>query len=264
VDVSRSSAQQLLYLQGERFLEERALFLENVRPGMRVVDIGANIGYFMLLLRSLVGSEGAVICVEPSPENLPELRRNIRINHFQNVQLHEVAVGAQAGTVGIRSGINGGVMSSPDAELSSPICRLDELVDQEVDFVKIDVDGYEGLVLEGCARLFDRCRPVVLLEVHPHLIGKLGFTTNDIYRLVSQYYQDISAYEMPRPESVSLAHKISARYLRRGDLSQVPDVPALVKQSDAGMHNWTFWLVCRPSERTPDRLPSAVNASGGV
>src|SRR5712691_9204706 len=48
VDASRSSAQRLLYLEGERFLLERPLLASLARPGSRVVDVGANIGYYML------------------------------------------------------------------------------------------------------------------------------------------------------------------------------------------------------------------------
>lgn len=61
LDLSRSSAQQLLYLMGERFIGERILFQRLVRPGMTVVDVGANIGYHTLLFETLVGDGGELL-----------------------------------------------------------------------------------------------------------------------------------------------------------------------------------------------------------
>jgi FkbM family methyltransferase len=77
----------LLYLKGERFLEERCLFRNLVEPGMTVVDVGANIGYYMILFRELVGERGKVVCFEPYRENLKEIRRNRDKNNFGNVSV---------------------------------------------------------------------------------------------------------------------------------------------------------------------------------
>src|ERR1041384_6865770 len=49
LDVSRSNAQQLLWLQGQRFVQESQLFRRLVEPGMTIVDVGANIGYYALM-----------------------------------------------------------------------------------------------------------------------------------------------------------------------------------------------------------------------
>jgi hypothetical protein len=73
LNLARSRAQQLLYLMGRRFIGEFMLLERLVHPGMRVVDVGANIGYYLLLFERLVGAFGKVICIEPSPENVAEL-----------------------------------------------------------------------------------------------------------------------------------------------------------------------------------------------
>lgn len=72
LDVSRTYAQRLLYLEGERFVKERKLIERLTEPGMIVVDVGANIGYYMLLFANFIGEKGKIICFEPEPDNLRE------------------------------------------------------------------------------------------------------------------------------------------------------------------------------------------------
>jgi hypothetical protein len=73
-DVSRTGPQKLLYLIAERYVPEASLVRSFLAPGMNVVDVGANIGYYTLMFAQVVGPEGRIITIEPSPENLPELR----------------------------------------------------------------------------------------------------------------------------------------------------------------------------------------------
>src|SRR5438874_1437824 len=57
LDVSRTDTHRLLYLEGERFVTERALIAELLKPGDRVVDVGANIGYYAIMFAMCVGKE---------------------------------------------------------------------------------------------------------------------------------------------------------------------------------------------------------------
>ncbi len=106
LDVTRTDTHRLLYLEGERFIDERHLLRDLVEPGMTVVDVGANIGYYMLLFRELVGAEGEVICFEPSPANLKELKKNQKRNGFGNVSIIEKGVGDENNTFSINDGMN--------------------------------------------------------------------------------------------------------------------------------------------------------------
>jgi ubiquinone/menaquinone biosynthesis C-methylase UbiE len=71
-DVSRWP-QQAIFLIGERYIPEARLIQQLLKRGMRIVDVGANVGYYMLMFAEKVGTEGHIIAIEPSPENLPEL-----------------------------------------------------------------------------------------------------------------------------------------------------------------------------------------------
>ena len=128
-----------------------------VRPGMTVVDIGANIGYFTVHLSRLVGAHGVVHAFEPEPVNFSILTENVDMNGLTNVRLHRAAVGKERGDASLHtSDFNGGMhrlyasvcCSGPSVNV--PVLRLDDLlVGAKVDLIKIDIEGYEESALRG-------------------------------------------------------------------------------------------------------------------
>ena len=117
-DVSRAGPQKLLYLIGERYVSEANLVRPLLAPGMKVVDVGANVGYYTLMFAQVVGPGGRIIAIEPSPcYNLPELKLNIERNELRNVEIVSKAVGNFRGEVGLRAGINSGVVFDETAVL---------------------------------------------------------------------------------------------------------------------------------------------------
>lgn len=147
----------------------------HVRPGWRVVDVGANHGYFTLLLASLVGPEGRVFAIEPNPRLFALLERTVRLNGFDDrVTLLQFAAASHDAAVDLRvprefSG-DGSVVLRRAGELAScPVQqrRLDGLIDGPIDFLKIDAEGADYDVLEGAIGLLPPDRPAaVLLEHH--------------------------------------------------------------------------------------------------
>ncbi len=245
LNLKRSLAQQLLYLMGQRMIEEQSLVARYVKPNMRVVDVGANIGYYLLLLEHLIGKNGHAICIEPNPVNLPELQKNIEINQFNNVILHEVALGATTGEAFSRTGINGGITNDAEQGERVTIEPLDKLVQEQIDFIKIDVDGYEAKVLEGCEKTLHRDHPVLLLEMHPTLLPEQDSNCAEIYQFLKTIYTDIKAFETKRPHQESMFEKIRNRYIQGSAICKIKDVNQLIQAADNGEHDWTFWLVCR-------------------
>jgi FkbM family methyltransferase len=152
-----------------------------VRPGQTVVDMGANIGFFTVLLGSLVGPTGRVVAFEPHPRNAELLARSIAENGFgDRVVIERAAVGDRTGTaelVVLDNPFNGGGFYLDAAGRGAPaghrleevrVVALDEYpLPGPVGFVKIDVEGAEPLALRGAARLLERDRPVILSEIHP-------------------------------------------------------------------------------------------------
>lgn len=147
-----------------------------VREGMVVADIGANLGYFSLLLADLVGSGGQVHAFEPNPHMTGLLQRSLSVNGFsQRVQIHQLALGAEsegevalivppgdpknAHIVPIGDGL-------PENAVPVPLARLDGRPDwSAIELIKVDVEGAEQLVWAGARGLLDSGKlKVVVLE----------------------------------------------------------------------------------------------------
>ncbi|HEY2290911.1 MAG TPA: FkbM family methyltransferase [Thermoanaerobaculia bacterium] len=242
VDVARGNPQRLLYLEGERFMPEREVVRRLLRPGMRAVDVGANIGYYLLLIESVVGPGGSVACFEPEPENLRELERNVAANRLANVRVLAAAVGAEDGRVSMRVGINAAVVGEEGGDFTVPLLRLDSALDGPVDFVKIDVEGYEGHVLVGARRLLREHRPALLVEIHPGFLAPPS-TVDGILAELGEIQPRIELLEIAPQRS--FGEKVRARYLGR-PVRRIPDRQGLLADCRAGRREEPFWAVCTP------------------
>lgn len=152
-----------------------------VPPGGVAFDVGAHIGFYSLLLARLVGTEGRVVSYEPVPYTHALLRANLRRNAARNVLARPVAVGAHAAPVRIAPAPGGRLgWSRIDAagELAASATTLDAEVERlkipRVDFIKIDVEGYEREVLTGAQMILRRDRPVVMYEINPQALAAHG------------------------------------------------------------------------------------------
>jgi FkbM family methyltransferase len=146
-----------------------------IRPGMIVADIGANLGYFSLLMAELVGPEGAVHAFEPNPRMAERLRMSLDVNGFgARSTIHEIALGATDGepmTFVIPphepknahlTPFNG---TLPAGGTLLHTGRLDSIPESaRIEFAKIDVEGAEELIWSGAERLLqgNALRTVVL------------------------------------------------------------------------------------------------------
>ncbi len=157
-----------------------AVFERHCRPGMTVVDVGANLGYFTLLAARLVGPGGRVVALEPNSENCRLLLSSLRLNGISNVELLPVAADEAPGWAyySTHVGSNGGLID--DGDLLSrlgvvvPTFRLDDLVDGPVGFLKMDVEGAEGRVVLGATRIIERDRPVVTTELKEEMLQRVS------------------------------------------------------------------------------------------
>jgi FkbM family methyltransferase len=153
-----------------------AIFSRYVKPGMSVVDIGANIGYFTMLSASLVGPSGLVVAVEPNPENIKLLEASRRVNGFDQVMVIQAAAGRQTGLLALNVSYSNGMTGDLPGKLDGifaarpvPCFALDDLLPRErhFNFVKIDTEGAELNALIGLSQTIDRDHPVIVSEFSP-------------------------------------------------------------------------------------------------
>jgi FkbM family methyltransferase len=127
-----------------------------LRPGDVAYDIGANAGFFTLLMSRLVGPSGHVHAFEPLPLNVARLRRHLRINNIANVTVHPVAVSDKTGVAKFCSYAHSAIGHiSGDGTLAVECVALDDLDLPLPRAIKIDIEGGESLA-----------QPFLLVEGH--------------------------------------------------------------------------------------------------
>ena len=159
-----------LYQQGKTYETTLAEIIRSfLKPGMTFVDAGANNGYFSLMAGKMVGSTGFVHSFEPSPRNFPRLVENVRINSLNNVSTHNVALGNVEGSVDLYISSNEDGSDSAvkldhfDEKVSVEATSIDNILrGKVVDFMKIDVEGYEMEVLEGSKEVIQNSPNIVI------------------------------------------------------------------------------------------------------
>ncbi len=158
-----------------------------IQPGATVVDVGANLGYFTLLMADLVGPSGQVHAFEPNSAIAKRLRQSVAVNGFAGrTVVHQLGLGDHHGLAGfhVEPGEPGGgqvVPVSGDGP-TVPVSRLDSL-DIVPDFVKIDAEGAEAAVWRGMAGILALRRPLtVFLEFVPDRYENAGNFLDEILR----------------------------------------------------------------------------------
>ena len=152
---------------------------DHVHSGTRVLDIGAQSGFYSLLLSRLVGPEGTVFAFEPLPANFRILEENLRLNSIQNVMIRREAVSDFSGNISFDfpreevSLIAGPLLPSDNlGTFQVPAISLDEFVRQTggpIHFIKMDVEGAETAVLRGAVQTLKAFHPSMVVELHHDL-----------------------------------------------------------------------------------------------
>jgi FkbM family methyltransferase len=171
-----------MHRAGRMGAADRAYFSAAITAGMHVADVGANIGLYSLLFARLAGPTGRVFAFEPDPAMASALRANVDANGA-GVQVFECALGARAGAgVVRRHGLNSGDnrLSVGDAGDRAGTrvdvhAMADLLPGERLDFVKIDVQGWEHQVIAGLAPLLD-INPAmrIYFEFWPYGLAQAG------------------------------------------------------------------------------------------
>ncbi len=151
--------------------------------GKTCYDIGAYHGVFTLFFARAVGPEGHVAAFEPNPDNHAHVAENIRLNGFENVQVFPLGLGRERTMASMVFRPSERSMGSLQADLQEELRQrgdtrritievdtLDHVIEAhglpKPDFIKIDVEGLEGDVLEGMADTLERHAPSLFIEVH--------------------------------------------------------------------------------------------------
>jgi len=172
------------------------VFCQEIKNGNVVIDIGANVGYYSMLASKLVGSKGLVLAFEPEESNYRLLKKNIRVNGLKNVRTYQLAVSDNSGTATLyKCSKNHGdhrLYNSGDGRKENTVrtVSLDDFMDnkvKKVDFIKMDIQGWELKVLRGMKRTITRNPPLKMItEFWPSGLRNAGNTAPEYYKMLHQ------------------------------------------------------------------------------
>ncbi len=169
-----------IFLEQETWFESETNFVRAfARPGMKIVDVGANCGFYTLLCARQIGNDGHVWAFEPGAVSARLLKESLRINALGNVTLYEAAAGSERGSIWLSQGdsseLNTVSTAKADGALEVRQESLDALYSQGelkgADFLKLDAEGFEEQVLIGASTFLACESPVVMIEVSESMRG---------------------------------------------------------------------------------------------
>src|SRR5260370_37176667 len=182
-----SSVSAAMFCNPSFYREEETLLQRLLRPGDCFVDVGANVGTLSLAAARTVGEQGHVIAIEAHPRICRYLIENIILNGFTNVQVIHSAVGNVTAHVYLSNRRSDDQNSVSQAGICVPMRPLDDLLaPRKVRLLKIDVEGFEYMVLQGAKSLLPNT-DFVQFESWEERSKKYGYSTQDVVRLLGSY-----------------------------------------------------------------------------
>jgi FkbM family methyltransferase len=181
-----------LFENGHYELGTQQLLNQFLKKGSVFLDIGANIGLFTIQAAKIVGKSGKVIAFEANPKTQKILSHNLDLNHVEQVVTYGVALSDENGETTIYENWNvnrgGASLISQDNQegISIQMVKLDALFEtnEQVDLVKLDVEGWEGNVLRGGMNLFKAQNPIFIIEVSKVRENEKGIQPEEIVEIV--------------------------------------------------------------------------------
>jgi FkbM family methyltransferase len=165
----------VLHEQGDWFEDEIKFLRTFIKPGMGIIDIGANYGLYTLTIAKIVGDNGGVWAFEPTGATAACLRHSIANNKFNNVELIQAGLSDEIKEADF--------FTSPNSELNSlsnvsvagaqhetvSLLTLDHCAKEyqwgEVDFIKLDAEGEEGNILKAGESFLSSSSPLIMFEL---------------------------------------------------------------------------------------------------
>lgn len=198
-----------VYEKGETAFVQRTL-----RSGMTVLDVGANVGYYTALAARRVGPNGRVIALEPDPESFEYLQQTIAANEVGNVDAFQCAAADHEAKMTLyisKDNRGDNRLYEPDPKWPKVTVNArpaDDILKEAdvgpVDFIKIDVQGFEASVIKGLQNTIGQSEELMLLaEFWPKGLRDAGGDPKEFLESLGDY--DLQLHELtPKGELVEL------------------------------------------------------------
>lgn len=182
--------------------------LERLLPdNATVFDVGANFGYYSVMLASKKGAASHCFSFEPNPATFRALEENIRLNNLSNVSAFQMGLSDTVGTAAIKPGVgNSGASFLTDGDgirtttLDSFCAEHPEV--KSIDFIKVDIEGFEERFLRGGLKTLQHMHPVILIELNPVTLPRAGSSVQSVVSLLRSLGYEL--FEVRRDRLVEL------------------------------------------------------------
>lgn len=162
---------------------ESMLMISQINTNSVVVDVGANIGYYTLLLAEKCKK---VYAFEPDKECFEILKKNVGENKLKNVEIYNKAVGNENNKVGIVRDKKNFGNSRVKKGKEMDCVKLDDVIKEPINLIKIDTQGWEPQVIEGTKKIIKRDSPILFLEYTPS-----SYKDNSMINYLRKIYKNI-------------------------------------------------------------------------
>lgn len=155
----------------------RELLKSICKENMTVIDIGANIGSHTVLMSKLVGEKGNVYAFEPSKNHIEILFFNLMINNCFNTKIYSYGCGDKNENMFVdKNFLNTKILTNfgaiqlkkefSDNDEEVKITSIDSFDFPKIDFVKIDAERMENMVINGMINTISKYKPIIIIEIH--------------------------------------------------------------------------------------------------
>jgi len=207
IDLNDEGISQDILQYGQREEGATKAFKTYLKPGQTIIDIGANIGYYVLIEATKVSPRGRIYAVEPEPHNAEILKRNVRLNQYSDiVDIECVSISDRTGTAKLHLANRSNLhtltrVSEMDkyvkfkGTLDVQTFTLDDFLKYKaidslsIDIIRMDIEGHEVYALDGMVETLERGGPLIFfIEIHPKLIKQnRDYTYESFLRKLKAY-----------------------------------------------------------------------------
>jgi len=244
--VAASTISNLIF-EGGSYLPEYNLLQKigaSLPQGYVFVDVGANIG---TIIWQLADKCGQIYAFEPMPKLNQVIADSAIYNSFTSLKLYNKAVGSNAGFVQMVDNDNSSVLNdtSTPGGVTIEVTTLDEELKDldKIDFIKIDVEGYEWEVLQGATATIQKHKPLLLVELHPMFLKnyKIAYTT--VIDFLEQNNYKISYHSFLEETRMGRLARLLSRYLPNSG-KHFKNKEAFIKDVDTLPAKLSYHLFC--------------------
>lgn len=181
LDLRGKSIHKQLILDGIRERRSTGIMERFIRPDDVILELGANIGYYVLIESTVLSDKAHIYAVEPGPQNVELLKKNIALNDISNIEVSHMAMSNQKGTAKLYLGqacnLHSLIDSSGTSDARYVEVRTDTVDDflkdkKPITFLRMDVEGYETEVIHGMQETLKSPQfKRMFVEIHPHRVS---------------------------------------------------------------------------------------------